>query len=158
MTEVDRDLEQDPRSRVLGLVDQIVAENPKSQALMPDSSTFTFSVGRCAAYGQQGTPRQVIVANKPAHGFLGRTTTVAVRALDPREDFRVWHVDPEQAADVFTGEALDDEKMDELHGLLSETEFDDGTLVLELQERMSTPNRYSRWVEALVDERPIAQL
>ena len=151
--------EADPKQKVLNTIDGIIANNPKSKALMPDGSHFTFSVGRCEHYGEQGTPRQVIIANRDAYGGVDRTAVVAVRARDPKDDFRFHEYTPDHATTP-QGQPLPPEAVEDLDTLLGQTDFSDGSLVQELQRRMTTPGYYPRglWVEALVEAQPIAEL
>lgn len=156
MAETHRE-EQGPRQRLLSAVDNVIDTNPKSNALMPDGSNFTFSVGAIAASGQEGAPRQLIIANRPAFAGMDRTTTIAVRAAGPA-DFRLAHIEPSKAVDILTAQPLGDEQLIDLTTMLGEADFSDGSLVQEFQSRMTTPGRYARWIEALIDTEPIISL
>lgn len=153
--------EQDPRQRVLGTIDGIVADNPKLSGLLPDGSVFTFSVGYCARVGESRTPRQVVVANRPAYNGTDRMSTIVIQAANREEDFRFWHVEPSQAADILTQTQLEDDQLDDLQRLLADTEFDDGRLIdafgAQYEQFMISASPEARWWQGLLQE-PVADL
>jgi hypothetical protein len=149
------------RCSVLDQADAIVGSNPVSQALMPNGIVIDFCVGRQQPNIEGAEPVQVILARIPANEAAGqaRVITVAHRKLsDPWP--HLTHIEQSQSADVITGQPLAGDAVDGVGEILAQTDFSvgDGAPVRELQNRLTTPGRYGRWVEVMLDPLPLVDI
>lgn len=147
------------RRRILDHVDQIVADSPRSNALLPNGIYMEFCVGRRSPRAEGEEPTQIIISRVRSQGAQHRLITVASRVLSAQWPSLI-HIEDGRADDLIAHEPIGADAVEDLDLLLRETDFDgdDGAATRELQARLETEGRYARWVEVMLDPVPLVDL